>query len=424
MARLHFSWRILRGPALLGGPLALVCLWGGLAHFLPRVAYGQQPTRAAYPMPAELEQIDLLRQSKEKADRKSAGCLCCHQNVHDPHFKETLHLGCVDCHGGDPTSNVKEKAHVLPRFPEAWPTSANPVRSYTLLNHESPEFIRFFNPGDLRIAHISCGTANCHPKEVLQNRLSMMTHGCMLWGSALYNNGAVPNKWARYGESYSMHGVPQRLQTYPPPTEYEMRRKGVLPYLDPLPHFEITQPGNILRIFERGGRLMYLGGNGLNCTVEYLDDGTRMRCLNQWPAGYESRFHARVESEANLLGVVFTDAGAMTVAPYEVVQPDHWAFAGTGLKAGDTFGLKTLHERYGDGASGHETDKVSPSSPKGVQILARGLNPNEGGAHLAYFETSAGGAVFSAGSITYPTALLCDLAISTMTSNVLQRFLA
>ena len=33
-----------------------------------------------------------------------------------------------------------------------------------------------------------------------------------------------------------------------------MQAKGVLPYLDPLPRFEITQPGNILRIFERGGR--------------------------------------------------------------------------------------------------------------------------------------------------------------------------
>ena len=25
-------------------------------------------------------------------------------------------------------------------------------------------------------------------------------------------------------------------------------------------------------VFERGGRLLYLGGNGLNCEVEFLDD--------------------------------------------------------------------------------------------------------------------------------------------------------
>ncbi|HKI34053.1 MAG TPA: N,N-dimethylformamidase beta subunit family domain-containing protein [Gemmataceae bacterium] len=176
-------------------------------------------------------------------------------------------------------------------------------------------------------------------------------------------------------------------------------------------------------VFERGGRLMYLGGNGLNCAVEYLDGGTAMRCLNQWPAGYESRFHARVESEANLLGVVFSDAGAMTSAPYQVIAPEHWVFAGTGLRKGDLFGTKTLHERYGDGGSGHETDKISPSSPKNVTLLAKGLNPDDGGAHLVYFETPGGGAVFSAGSITYPSGLLCDPPTARITANVIRRFL-
>lgn len=176
-------------------------------------------------------------------------------------------------------------------------------------------------------------------------------------------------------------------------------------------------------VFERGGRLLYLGGNGLNCAVEYLDGGTALRCLNHWPAGFESRFHYRVESEASLLGVAFSDAGAMTVAPYEVIEPGHWAFAGTGLKKGERFGTRILHERYGDGASGHETDKITPSSPKNVEVLARGLNPDDGGAHLVHFETPSGGAVFSAGSITYPTGLLCDPVLSTITANVLERFL-
>ncbi len=81
----------------------------------------------------------------------------------------------------------------------------------------------------------------------------MMTTGCMLWGAALYNNGAIPDKRCRYGESYSADGVPQRILTVPPPTEEEFRKKGVVPFLDPPPRFEIAQPGNILRIFERGG---------------------------------------------------------------------------------------------------------------------------------------------------------------------------
>jgi hypothetical protein len=201
-----------------------------------------------------LSSIDLLRQDAAAAAQKSTGCIHCHQNTHDPHGKQTLHLGCCDCHGGNPAELRKEHAHIAPRFPEAWPTSGNPVRSYALLNHEHPDFIRFVNPGDLRIAHMSCGLAGCHAQVVLENRLSMMTHGCMLWGAALYNNGAVPSKRALFGESYSTSGVPQRMLTVPPPTPEEIQKKGVLPFLDPLPRFENSQPGNILRIFERGGR--------------------------------------------------------------------------------------------------------------------------------------------------------------------------
>jgi hypothetical protein len=200
---------------------------------------------------------DLLRQTEAEAAAKSQGCVQCHRGTGDMHAKRIdgkpiVRLGCVDCHGGDPAATTADKAHIHPRFPDAWPPSGNPIRSYTLLNHESPEFIRFFNPGDLRVAATTCG--GCHPQETLAVRKSMMTHGCMLWGAALYNNGAVPNKAARYGESYSMNGAPQRIQNVPPPSPEEMETKGMLPFLDPLPQFEISQPGNILRIFERGGR--------------------------------------------------------------------------------------------------------------------------------------------------------------------------
>ncbi|GIV77296.1 MAG: hypothetical protein KatS3mg050_1690 [Litorilinea sp.] len=183
-------------------------------------------------------------------------------------------------------------------------------------------------------------------------------------------------------------------------------------------------------VYNRGGRLMYLGGNGLNCEIEILDDRT-MKFNTQVPeatgpdgrARYESRFHRRVESEANLLGVVFTEAGIMTAAPYQVVNGDHWIFAGTGLQNGDTFGEASLHERIPGGASGHETDKMSPSSPANTVLLAKGLNPEDGGAHMVYYETQSGGAVFSVGSITYPACLLVDTQVSRITANVITRFL-
>jgi hypothetical protein len=181
-------------------------------------------------------------------------------------------------------------------------------------------------------------------------------------------------------------------------------------------------------VHERGGRLMYLGGNGLNCEVRFLDESTiviengdERKRIREGIA--ESRFHTRVESEANLLGVVFTYDGIMTSAPFRVVDASHWAFAGTGLKGGDQFGQKSLHMRCPGGASGHETDKVSPHSPKNVKILAEGLNPEKGGAHLVEYETPSGGRVFSAGSITWPSAILVDDAVSKITSNVLRQFL-
>jgi hypothetical protein len=182
-------------------------------------------------------------------------------------------------------------------------------------------------------------------------------------------------------------------------------------------------------VFEEGGRLMYLGGNGLNCEVDLVGD--TLICHNGilkslWPEGIgaESRFARRHESEANLLGVVFDPAGIMTGAPYRVVDADHWAFAGTRLHRGDVFGTCSLHMRCPGGASGHETDKISRSSPDNVRLLAKGMNPDNGGADMVFFETPSRGAVFSAGSICYPSSLPVDDAVSKVTANVLWRFLS
>jgi len=183
-------------------------------------------------------------------------------------------------------------------------------------------------------------------------------------------------------------------------------------------------------VFEEQGRLVYLGGNGLNCEVEFQPDGS-MVCHNgklsgltvDGLGGFESRFAIRHESEANLLGVVFTTTGVMTGAPYRVVDASHWIFAGTGLKAGDEFGEKSLHRRCPGGASGHETDKVSPSSPKNIQHLAKGLNIDNGGAEMILFDTPSGGKVFSVGSINYVASLPIDENISRITKNLFDRFL-
>ena len=179
------------------------------------------------------------------------------------------------------------------------------------------------------------------------------------------------------------------------------------------------------RWVRNGGRLMYLGGNGLNCEVT-IENGA-MRCLSfddsKDPAkGHDSRMHRTFRSEAALLGVAFTDPGAMSAAPYRVVQPDHWVFAHTGLRKDDLFGERSLVERVPGGASGHETDKITPASPKGITLLAKGTNRNEGGAEMVCFDLGAG-SVFSVGSITWVACLFPDKNVSRVTRNVIEHFL-
>jgi hypothetical protein len=179
-------------------------------------------------------------------------------------------------------------------------------------------------------------------------------------------------------------------------------------------------------VFDRGGRLMYLGGNGLDCEVEFLgDDALHFRTEDEEPGGpFENRMHRTFAATSALVGVVFTDAGAMTSAPYRVCAADHWAFAGTGLGEGDVFGTESLHERCPGGASGHETDKRTALSPPGTTLLAKGCNIDDGGAEMIHFQTPSGGEVFSVGSITWSASVLVDKGVAAVTRNVLNRFLS
>ena len=211
----------------------------------------------------------LRRQSQEAADQKSIGCISCHELTDEPtmHPTKTVHLGCTDCHGGnssvsvargaDPSSgdykSAKEKAHVRPRDPIFKNRSAVPEIVYAKWLKEPAEYVKFVNPGDLRVAPETCGPAGCHASETRAVSNSMMTHTGMLWGAALYNNGGYPTKNARFGESYDRNGKPQSLRTIPAPTAEQTRTKGILPQLDPLLRWEISQPGSVLRVFERGG---------------------------------------------------------------------------------------------------------------------------------------------------------------------------
>src|ERR1039457_3495580 len=208
---------------------------------------------------ASLPPRNWIDQTQAEANAKSIGCLQCHKGVEPMHKSENVVLGGTDFHRGNPARGLtKEQAHILPKNKEFWKTSANPPNSNAWLNHESPEFIRFMNPGDLRVAQQSCGL--CHGDIIRNVDHSMMNHGAMLWGAALYNNGGFYLKNYRFGQAYGADGVPLRLDNYTPVSSEDTRTHGILPFLEPLPRFNLSNPGNILRIFEKGGRNQLLLG--------------------------------------------------------------------------------------------------------------------------------------------------------------------
>ncbi len=205
------------------------------------------------------------------ADRlvKSGGCITCHTETDQAsmHDNPAVVLGCTDCHGGDssiarpPEADPDDRryraaldqAHVQPRFPKTWhyPSSANPKRSYTLLNNEAPEYIRFVSPSDYRVVREACGA--CHLPVIVAAERSLMSTGAMFWGGAAYNNGILPFKRSIVGEAYTRDGTAAIIKSPLAPSE-AMLKRGILPSLSPLPAWEVLPPADVFRVFERGGR--------------------------------------------------------------------------------------------------------------------------------------------------------------------------
>ncbi len=250
------------------------------ASHSPKSNAARQTSAQAKPTPAP---------SPAAPQPRLEGCVSCHGQTEPMHKTrdgklkddgtDGQNLTCTSCHGGNPVPRIEggargrlhrgdaefdramNAAHVMARYPERWAgrdgkfSSANPVRSNTLLAAESREFVRFVNPGDFRVAELTCASTGCHTSEVAAARNSMMRHGAMLWGAGLYNNGGYPLKDTHFGESYSEEGgAPEEMIQLPPPSPATRTWMGALSWLDPLPRWEISQPGNILRVFERGGR--------------------------------------------------------------------------------------------------------------------------------------------------------------------------
>ena len=222
------------------------------------------------------------------------------------------------------------------------------------------------------------------------------------------------------------------------------------------------------RHLDEGGRLMYLGGNGFYWRVAVNDavpDAVEIRRgeggIRAWAAEpgeyynaldgeYGGLWRRNDRPPQKLAGVGFSAQGQF-VGSYYVRGPGAddpraaWIFEGVPDRILGDFGLS------GGGAAGFELDRVDTrlGSPPNTLVLATSeehgdtfvVVPEELLTHLvtwpgeppealvrsnlAFFETAAGGAVFSVGSITYCGSLShnnYDNNISRITQNVLDRF--
>jgi hypothetical protein len=157
------------------------------------------------------------------------------------------------------------------------------------------------------------------------------------------------------------------------------------------------------RYRDLGGNLMFLSAN--NFYYQVVRRGDTLTRIGGWrDAG---------RPEAALVGVQYidNDEGEQR-APYTLRQSPatRWAFAGTGLGAGEPFA-----------SFGIEIDHTAPSSPPGIQVL--GEIPNLFGtgmtAQMTYYATPRGAEVFAAGAFTLGGAALWPQA-----SRVLQNLWA
>jgi hypothetical protein len=248
--------------------IALMSLSGAVGL---RAAEKEKPVKRDYSLVTAAPAPRIQTEAQMAA--KSDGCFSCHVRTDQPTMHETpaVRLGCVDCHGGnaevfgnselshdDPAYvAARDAAHVLPKYPESWhwPSSANPKRSYALLNKEDPVFVRFVNPSDYRVARESCGA--CHIETIEAAERSIMATGAMLWGGASYNNGILPFKRYILGEAYTRDGEPAKIESPGVPAgtvTNAQEDRGAMAALYPMPTWHVIPPGDVFRVFERGGR--------------------------------------------------------------------------------------------------------------------------------------------------------------------------
>jgi len=165
------------------------------------------------------------------------GCVGCHVGIEQAHGPVQADE-CVICHGGDGEATTEECAHVA--VPGDWaevrgdglpPAQEGYIKDFApdQLAALDPAYVRFINPGDIRVNDESCGL--CHAEHVERLRTSIMTTNAGHYMPTLFLGG-YQDRDAIYGshpavdpdcDPEALPGTVCELETLPPPSDEAMQ---------------------------------------------------------------------------------------------------------------------------------------------------------------------------------------------------------
>ncbi|MEY9843758.1 hypothetical protein ABH940_000822 [Streptacidiphilus sp. BW17] len=171
------------------------------------------------------------------------------------------------------------------------------------------------------------------------------------------------------------------------------------------------QRGYVTKARDTGTNVAFLGANTCFRRIRIEDAGRTVVCYKTdyrddpvyWTdrvlTTTDFRSGPAPDPESSMTGVFYE--GYPTDAPYVVHQADHWLFAGTGVKAGDSFAHLI----------GVEYDRVTPSAPtpRPIEILAHSplvCNGNHSHSDTAYYTARSGAGVFASGTMRWVEGLM------------------
>lgn len=292
------------------------------------------------------------------------------------------------------------------------------------------------------------------------------------WLRPLVNVRPDTRMWSFNADTAILHWLERESPHYDVLTDHDLQARGVDAFAGAQVVVTGTHPeyysGEMLdaldAFLERGGRLMYMGGNGFYWRISFsgawpaaievrrAEDGTR--AWIEEPAEYHHAFDGELgglwrrqrRPPNRLVGVGFAAQGFSRSSPYHVAEGARDPRAGFIFDGVDSELIGDFGAR-GGGAAGEEIDRfdLELGSPPHALVLASSrdhasdmlrvkeeMNASapyaadpKVRADLVFFETRAGGAVFSTGSIAWAGALSesnYENDVARISTNVLRRF--